>query len=191
MFREGWPWRALFDLDGLDQPESGRCGIVWWLAITLVGMAGVAAAVRGFSPRWRIEPSGGAYHAGPESRGPRCGRSQCCNAWSRSGWRRSSSRCGAGVVVAWRGAGAGLYVRANARHLLLMEALALALFLAFSVCGWATRTCAERLGGEKPMDLAYFNGRAAQHVSRRSIPGFRRLINYYYFGYVLVARRSS
>ena len=189
--RAGGTWRALFDLDGLINQSQVAAVIVWWLAITLVGWlvwpllfaAFPALADRAF-PAARITAwllvSWTAWVGG----------SVGLHAWSRSGLAAIILALAAlALVVAWRRRWSlWLYVRANARHLLLMEALALALFLAFLGVRLGNPDLWQSgLGGEKPMDLAYFNGVLRSTVFPPIDPWFSGgYINYYYFGYVLV-----
>jgi YYY domain-containing protein len=94
------------------------------------------------------------------------------------------------VVLARRQrAGLAQYFRARWKHLLVIEALFLALFL-FSLAirlgnpdlwnPW--------LGGEKPMDLAFFNAVLKAVYFPPENPWFSgHYLNYYYYGYVLAA----
>lgn len=92
-------------------------------------------------------------------------------------------------VVAWRGrAELGAFVTANRRLLLTTEAAFAALFaLMLFVRSTNPDLWTIGYGGEKPMDVAYFNGVLRSTVFPPLDPwhagGF---INYYYFGYVIV-----
>jgi uncharacterized membrane protein len=76
------------------------------------------------------------------------------------------------------------YVRTHWRQMLIVEGIALVLFLAFIGIRlgnpdlWDTR-----FGGEKPMDFAYLSGVQSRRFSRRSIPGtpgVHQLLKYIY-----------
>ncbi|NOG52467.1 MAG: DUF2298 domain-containing protein [Chloroflexi bacterium] len=93
------------------------------------------------------------------------------------------------ALVAWRNRAAfGAFVRENWRLLAITEIAFVALFAAMLVVRltnpdlWTTG-----FGGEKPMDMAYFNGVLRSTIFPPIDPWFAGgYINYYYVGYVLV-----
>ena len=189
--RAGGTWRALFDLDALVNRNQVAAVIVWWLTITLAGWlvwpllfaAFPALADRAFPAAritaWLLV----AWIAW-------VGGSLGLRTWSRTGLAAILLGLAAlALLVGWQRRGAlWLYLRANWRHLLLVEALALALFLAFLGVRLGNPDLWQSgLGGEKPMDLAYFNGVLRSTIFPPIDPWFSGgYINYYYFGYVLV-----
>ncbi|GAB4555822.1 MAG: hypothetical protein OHK0023_27490 [Anaerolineae bacterium] len=93
------------------------------------------------------------------------------------------------VIVAWSRRTEFIgFVRANWRHFLVIEAITLGLFLAFLVVRLGNPDLwAQTLGGEKPMNFAYFNATLRSTVFPAYDPWYAGgFLNYYYFGYVLV-----
>ncbi|MCE7948102.1 MAG: hypothetical protein DYG88_11805 [Chloroflexi bacterium CFX4] len=91
--------------------------------------------------------------------------------------------------VAWlRRAEFGAWLRLNWRHLLIVEAITAALFVAFVFVRLGNPDLwAQTLGGEKPMNFAYFNAVLRSSVFPAYDPWYAGgYLNYYYFGYVLV-----
>ncbi len=189
--RAGGTWRALFDLDALINRNQVVAVIAWWLLITGAG--------------WLAWPLlFAAFPALPDRAFPVAritawllvawiawvGGSLGLRTWTRPGLAAITLGLAAlALAAAWTRRGAlWLYLRANWRHLLLIEALALALFLAFVGVRLGNPDLWQPgLGGEKPMDLAYFNGVLRSTIFPPIDPWFSGgYINYYYFGYVIV-----
>jgi YYY domain-containing protein len=80
------------------------------------------------------------------------------------------------------------YVRTNWRHMVVVELITLALFIAFVIVKLGNPDLwAQTLGGEKPMDFAYFNAILKSTIFPAYDPWFSGgYLNYYYFGFVLV-----
>ncbi|PJF35660.1 MAG: hypothetical protein CUN49_09445 [Candidatus Thermofonsia Clade 1 bacterium] len=90
---------------------------------------------------------------------------------------------------AWRRrAELGAWLRLNWRYLLIVEAITAALFVAFVFVRLGNPDLwAQTLGGEKPMNFAYFNAVLRSSVFPPYDPWYAGgYLNYYYFGYVLV-----
>ncbi|MCC7205861.1 MAG: glycosyltransferase family 39 protein, partial [Anaerolineae bacterium] len=80
------------------------------------------------------------------------------------------------------------YVRQNIRHLIVIEGITLLLFVAFLLVRLGNPDLwAQTLGGEKPMNFAYFNAVLRSTVFPPYDPWYAGgYMNYYYYGYVLV-----
>ncbi len=80
------------------------------------------------------------------------------------------------------------YMRLNWRHLVIVELITFILFMAFLFVRLGNPDLwAQVLGGEKPMDFAYFNGVLRSTIFPPYDPWYAGgYLNYYYFGYVLV-----
>jgi len=85
------------------------------------------------------------------------------------------------------------YVRLNWRHLVIVELITFILFLVFVFVRLGNPDMwAQTLGGEKPMDFAYFNAVLRSTVFPPYDPWFAGgYLNYYYFGFVLVGMPSN
>lgn len=81
------------------------------------------------------------------------------------------------------------YMRSHWRHMLIVEGITLALFIGFLLVRLGNPDLwAQTLGGEKPMDFAYFNAVLRSTVFPPYDPWYSGgFMNYYYFGFVLVA----
>ncbi|MFQ3534306.1 MAG: DUF2298 domain-containing protein [Aggregatilineales bacterium] len=91
--------------------------------------------------------------------------------------------------IAWRRrAELGAWLRLNWRYLLIVEAITLGLFIAFVFVRLGNPDLwAQVLGGEKPMNFAYFNAVLRSSIFPAYDPWYAGgYLNYYYFGYVLV-----
>lgn len=189
--REGGTWRDLFDRTSALNRNQALAVIVWWALMVLAGWVAwplLFVALPGLPDR--------AYPAAKIA------------AWVIVAWAawalgalklRVWSRAGIAVLLLalaalslaaiWRRRKQfGRYVRANWRFLLAMEALTLALFVAFLGVRLTNPDLWHgSFGGEKPMDFAYFNAVLRSTVFPPLDPWFSGgYINYYYFGYVIV-----
>lgn len=189
--RAGGTWRELFDLDALINRNQVVAVVIWWLAIAGVGWlvwpllfaAFPALADRAF-PAARITAwllvAWMAWVGGTLK----------LLTWTRTGLALIVlGLVGLALLAGWsRRAALRRYLRANWRHLLAVEALGLVLFLAFLGVRLGNPDLWQSgLGGEKPMDLAYFNGVLRSTIFPPIDPWFAGgYINYYYFGYVIV-----
>jgi YYY domain-containing protein len=93
------------------------------------------------------------------------------------------------AYIAWRRrAELGAWLRLNWRYLLIVEAITATLFIAFLFVRLGNPDLwAQVLGGEKPMNFAYFNAVLRSSVFPAYDPWYAGgYLNYYYFGYVLV-----
>jgi uncharacterized membrane protein len=189
--REGGTWSDLFDLDALVNRSQVAAVIFWWVLILLAG--------------WMVWPLLFAiFPALPDRAYPAAkiaawvivawvawvGGTLNILAWTRYGILLILLGLAAvSLAVIWRRrAEFWLYIRANRRHLLLMEALTLLLFLAFLGVRLGNPDLWHgSFGGEKPMDFAYFNAVLRSTVFPPLDPWYAGgYINYYYFGYVIV-----
>ncbi len=189
--REGGTWRDLFDRDSLLNRSQVLAVIVWWALMVLAGWAAwplLFVALPALPDRaypaakiaaWVIV-AWAAWALGTLK----------LRAWSRLGIAVLLVALAAlSVVAIWRRrAQFRRYVRANWRFLVAMEALTLALFLAFLGVRLTNPDLWHgSFGGEKPMDFAYFNAVLRSTVFPPLDPWFSGgYINYYYFGYVIV-----
>jgi YYY domain-containing protein len=80
------------------------------------------------------------------------------------------------------------YVRTNWRHLIIIELLTFILFVGFVFVRLGNPDLwAQTLGGEKPMDFAYFNAVLRSTIFPAYDPWYAGgYINYYYYGFVIV-----
>jgi YYY domain-containing protein len=93
---------------------------------------------------------------------------------ARAAWSRRAE------LIAW--------LRLNGRYVLIVEAITATLFVAFVFVRLGNPDLwAQTLGGEKPMNFAYFNAVLRSSVFPAYDPWYAGgYLNYYYFGYVLV-----
>ncbi len=188
---DGGTWSDLFDLDSILNRSQVLAVIVWWLVTMLVGwitwplLFAIFPALpdRGFPAAkitgWLLV----AFTAW-------VGGTVNILTWTRPGIFILIVLLAllSGAVIWRRRAEFRLYIRANKRHLIAVEALTLLLFLFFIGIRlgnpdlWHTS-----FGGEKPMDFAYFNGVIRSTVFPPIDPWHAGgYMNYYYFGYVIV-----
>jgi YYY domain-containing protein len=187
---DGGTWRKLFDLGSIINRSQVIAVIAWWLLIVIAG--------------WMVWPLLFAiFPALPDRAFPAAkitawlivawvawiGGTLHILAWSRLGILLILLALGVfSAALIWRRDEFWRYIRANWRHLLAMEGLALALFVAFlGVRQGNPDLWHSSFGGEKPMDFAYFNGVLRSTIFPPLDPWFAGgYINYYYFGYVIV-----
>ena len=189
--RAGGTWRDLFDPDSLLNRSQVAALIAWWALIVLAGWiawpllfvalpalpdrAYPAAKITAWLIVAWVAWAGGTLNL---------------RTWSRGGLALILLALAAlSAAAVWRRRGQlAAYVRANWRFLLAMEALTLALFLAFVGVRLTNPDLWHgSFGGEKPMDFAYFNAVLRSTVFPPLDPWFSGgYINYYYFGYVIV-----
>ncbi len=189
--REGGTWRDLFDRNSPLNRSQALAVIVWWALMVLAGWAAwplLFAALPALPDRaypaakiaaWVIV-AWAAWALGTLK----------LHVWSRLGIAVLLVALAAfSVAAVWRRREQfRRYVRANWRFLVVMEALTLALFLAFLGVRLTNPDLWHgSFGGEKPMDFAYFNAVLRSTVFPPLDPWFSGgYINYYYFGYVIV-----
>ncbi|MBN1681738.1 MAG: hypothetical protein JW966_15765 [Anaerolineae bacterium] len=188
---EGGTWSDLFDSDWLVNTNQVAAVIIWWALMVIVGwlfwpllyVSLPALPDRGFPAAkitgWLLVAwiawAGGTLNL---------------LTWTRAGLLIILLALAAlGVILIWpRRAAFRRYIRLNWRHLLLMELLTLALFLVLVGVRLGNPDLWHgSFGGEKPMDMAYFNGVLRSTVFPPLDPWYSGgYINYYYFGYVIV-----
>lgn len=94
-----------------------------------------------------------------------------------------------GLIVGWRNRAELMdYMRINWRHMLIIELITLVLFVGFLFVRLGNPDLwAQVLGGEKPMDFAFFTAVLRSTVFPPYDPWYAGgYLNYYYFGFVLV-----
>lgn len=188
-YRAGGTWNDLFDPSGI----TNRMPVLFWvIALVVVGLiglpyvwvAGASLPDRGFA---FARPVGLLLLAWPAW-------------WLASAEVADFSRATIATVAGVVGAG-GIaiivarrreflaWARASARILAVEETVFWALFAAVLAVRWANPDLWHpSLGGEKPMDLAYLNAVVKSSEFPPYDPWFAGgYINYYYFGFVLVA----
>lgn len=165
--------------------------VVWWVVITLAG--------------WAVFPILYTLFPGMPDRGYGVARVFALLATAWTAWMASSiglaTWTGVTVVVCfflWVGLAAALawprreafrnWLRENRRHIVLIEVLALALFLFFVLIRLGNPDLWHpAYGGEKPMDMAYFNAVLRSETFPPYDPWFAgEELNYYYYGFVVV-----
>ncbi len=166
--------------------------IVWWLILGLIGWIG-------FLVLWVLFP-------GLADRGYTLGRTfgllfSAWLAWMMASvgllrWSGGSIALALLVLatlavgLTWSRRGELLsWLRVNRRYITFVEATLAALFLLFVLIRWGNPDLWHpAYGGEKPMDLAYFNAVLRSDTFPPYDPWFAgETINYYYFGFVVVA----
>ncbi len=191
MQRVGGTWRDLFDPESPLNRSQVLAVIVWWALMVLAGWiawpllfvalptlpdrAYPAAKITAWLIVAWVAWAGGTLNL---------------HTWSRGGLALILLALAAlSLAVVWRRRGQlAAYVCTNWSFLLAMEALTLALFLAFVGVRLSNPDLWHgSFGGEKPMDFAYFNAVLRSTVFPPLDPWFSGgYINYYYFGYVIV-----
>jgi YYY domain-containing protein len=163
----------------------------WWVALTLAG--------------WAVFPILYTVFPGLPDRGYGAARVFALLAAAWGAWMASSTGLatwtGTTIVVsllAWTGLAAALgwphreelrgWLRENRRHIVLVEVLAAALFLFFVLVRLGNPDVWHpAYGGEKPMELAYFNAVLRSETFPPYDPWFAGgTLNYYYYGFVIL-----
>ena len=188
---DGGTWSDLFDTGSILNRNQVVLVIVWWLLMVLMGWvawpllyvmfpmlpdrAFPVAKITGWLLIAWVAWVGGTFDV---------------LTWTRAGLVvLTVGLVLLSALVAWpRRRELWYYVRVNRRHLLAMEGLTLALFLAFlAVRQGNPDLWHSSFGGEKPMDFAYFNAVLRSTVFPPIDPWYAGgYMNYYYFGYVIV-----
>lgn len=189
---EGGTWSERFDTGRFLNGSQFVTMLVWWLMIMLFGLvtwpllflAFPALADRGygFSKMVGMMLIGWGTWLLATLRVP---------VWSQLGIAGGFLvLTGVSGYVAWRRRSElMLYFRTRWRLLVIMEAITLVLFLVLIGIRLTNPDLwHQSFGGEKPMDFAYFNGVLRSTVFPPIDPWFSGgYLNYYYFGYVIVA----
>ncbi len=189
--QEAGSFGALFNRDGLLNRLPGLAAVAWWLAVVAIG--------------WLAFPLAFAVFRGLPDRGFALARILGLLVVSWFGWIVASYEIlphtrltlAAGILfVALLSAAALLrerhqlmsFLRAHTRYLLLVEALALALFLLALLLRLPNPDVWDVIwGGEKPMDLSYFTAVLKSESFPPYDPWYAGgYINYYYYGFVFV-----
>ncbi|NDJ75670.1 MAG: hypothetical protein GYB65_05380, partial [Chloroflexi bacterium] len=189
--RDNGTWSGLFDTDSLINRNHVAAVFIWWLLMVVVGWltwpllfalfpalpdrAFPVAKLAGWLIVAWIAWVGGTLNI---------------LTWTRPGLLLILLGLAAlSAAMVWRRrADFWDYIRANRRHLLLIEGLTLLLFLFFvGVRLGNPDMWHSPFGGERPMDFAYFNAVVRSTVFPPLDPWFSGgYLNYYYFGYVIV-----
>ncbi len=190
--REGGTFRERFALDSVLNQNPALAAVVWWLLTIVLG--------------WLAFPIAFVTLRGLPTRGYALARILALllisyGAWllGSAGWvdfGRSSLLLALGlmtvisvIVVVRQRHALQSYFKKNYRYVIFVEVLALALFLLGIVIRLGNPDVWDVIwGGEKPMDLSYFNA----VLKSTTFPPYNpwlsgSYINYYYYGYVLVA----
>ena len=189
--RAGGTWSALFDYDALQNRYPWLAAVSWYALLTVLGLA--------VWPWLRLALPSLPDHGYPMARfAGLLIAGYLAWLWASIGgtYSRTSiavvvgALLACGAALAWRDRAAirGEW-RERRRDLLTVEALGLALFVA----GLLLRVANPDLwhparGGERPMDFSYLNAVIRSTTFPPYDPWFAGgYINYYYFGFVLVA----
>ncbi|HEX2619280.1 MAG TPA: DUF2298 domain-containing protein, partial [Phototrophicaceae bacterium] len=188
----GGTWSQRFDRNSVINQNQVLAVVVWYLALMLFGFAM-------FPLMFVIAP-------GLADRGYSVSKFAGVLLVAWLGWLAASGRLAVwspeglrfillllalvNAVVAWRVREKLIgFIRENWRMLLIIEGITLALFLVFvGVRLTNPDLWTSNFGGEKPMDYAYFNGVLRSTIFPAIDPWYAGgYINYYYFGFVIVA----
>lgn len=189
--REGGTWSDLFDLDALVNRSQVAAVIAWWLLMLLTGWV-----------TWPLLYA--VFPALPDRAYPVAklagwlivawlawvGGTVKILTWTRAGIALLVLGVAllSGLVIWRRRTAFWLWVRAHWRYMLAVEGLTLLLFLLMLGVRLGNPDLWHQfLGGEKPMDFAYFNAVLRSTIFPPIDPWFAGgMMNYYYFGYVIV-----
>ncbi len=187
----GGTWSALFDVDSPVNRSEGLAVAAWWGVLVLFGWA-AWPTLYALLPALEDRAYPVAKVAGllVVSWLAWYGASLGFKTWSAGGILALMGGLALlSGALAWRQRAAlGAYLRRQWRRLLILEGIALLLFLVFLAIRWGNPDLWHtRFGGEKPMDFAYFNAVLRSTVFPPYNPWYAGgYINYYYFGFVLV-----
>jgi len=187
----GGTWSQLFDVDAAINQNEILAVVVWWLTIAAIGWI-VWPILFALFPALADRAFPAAKIAG-----------LLLTAWivwvaaslHISAWNRAGILCALAGLLAlslylgWRSrADLRAYLRDHWKRLLVIEALTLALYVAFLfVRAGNPDLWHPNFSGEKPMDFAYFNAVLRSTYFPPYDPWFAGgYINYYYFGFVIV-----
>lgn len=181
----------LFPADSLLNRNRPAAVIVWWLAVILLG--------------WLAFPISFVVFRGLPGRGYALSRILVLLLISYFGWllaslnilpnSRSTLLLGLGLVglvsgglAFWHRPGLTTWIQQNRRYILTVELVSLALFLIGLLIRLGNPDVWDVIwGGEKPMDLSYFNAVLKSSTFPPYDPWYAGgYINYYYYGFVYV-----
>jgi uncharacterized membrane protein len=189
--QEGGTWSEIFNWDSLINQNEVASVAVWWLLMVLVGWITFpllytifpALPDRGFGVGKLVGWLLVAWTAWFAS-------SLHIRLWSQAGliFLLVVLAIVGALLVARKRREFFAFIKRNRRHLLTVEALTLALFLFFLAIRYANPDMWHHpKGGEKPMDLAYFNAILRSTIFPPLDPWHAGgYINYYYWGFVLI-----
>ncbi|UCG25232.1 MAG: glycosyltransferase family 39 protein, partial [Chloroflexota bacterium] len=189
--RDNGSFNQLFNLDGLLADQPWLAAAVWWLTVVILG--------------WLAFPIAFVALPGLPDRGYPLAKILALLLISYFTWLMGSVRllpndlvtlliglglmavAGLGLLIAHRRSVA-LFVRSNIQLILAVELVSLALFLVFIIVRLGNPDVWDVIwGGEKPMDLAYFNAVLKSTVFPPYDPWYAGgYINYYYYGFVYI-----
>jgi YYY domain-containing protein len=188
----GGTWSERFDRNSPINTQEVLSAVVWYAAMVVFGLAA-------FPLLFIVSP-------GLADRGYAIAKFAGVLIVAWSGWFLASARLRLwspeglrllllallliGLFVAFRSRHRLLpFIRERWRLLLIIEAITLAMYIAFiGVRLTNPDLWTSGFGGEKPMDVAYFNGILRSTIFPPIDPWFASgYINYYYFGFVIVA----
>ncbi len=182
---------AIFNIDGLLSRSPAAAAVVWWLAVILLG--------------WLVFPITFVVLRGLPDRGYPLARILSLLLISYFGWLVASLKllshtrntlilgliliAAVSLIIAWfRRQEILTFIRRNLVLIGFVELFALALYVAFILIRLGNPDLWDVIwGGEKPMDLSYFNAVLKSTVFPPYDPWFAGgYINYYYYGFVYV-----
>jgi hypothetical protein len=190
--RAGGTWAEMFDPDSLQNKYQALGVVVWWLTALLLGWAAFPITFV-------------AFHGLPD-RGYALARNVAMPLIAWVAWFLASFRilpftqvtlwilAGAmalvsGLILWRRRAELAAWVKGNVRYVIAVESFALILFIFFLLIRLGNGDLWHAsYGGEKPMDFSYFNAVLKSTSFPPYDPWFAGgYLNYYYFGFVIVA----
>ncbi len=189
--RAGGTWSEMFDRNSILNKYQVIGVMVWWLLMVAVG--------------WIVLPMLFLLFPGLPDRGFGAGKllgwilvawaswftsSLGFKMWNQSGLLALILLLAVinAIIAFWKRRELFEFIRERHRHLLIVEAISLGLFLLLIAVRLGNPDLwHQNLGGEKPMDFAYLNGILRSTTFPPIDPWFTGgYINYYYWGWVLV-----